>query len=90
MLYQTSKPLSFYANLSIELEPPQLTQSDLRKLLNRLLSVRSKSNPVSEWRFVWESVSWIDANWNILIEDRAGVIRWASQNLVNDSQGGNS
>lgn len=86
------KPLGFYANLSVNIDTTELTQKELRELINSLALVLGEDKDTTpEWKFVLEPTNWVEQYWKILLEDPTGVIKWAAdtlQSLIDANQGG--
>jgi len=82
----SGKPLSYFANLSVNIETAELTQEELREFIAGLLVVSS-----GEWRFIpcapISMPEWVKENWEVLLQDPIGVIKWSVQFLTNESVG---
>ena len=88
----SSKPLSYFVNLRENIETTELTQLQLREFIATLLTISSKRQEDGslQWPFDLKhrvrQPKWVGEKWKIFMLDPVGVIRWASQFLVDENQ----
>jgi len=77
------KPLNYYANLPYPIETTALSQEQLRCLCVRMLNMPDGLQHHISFGPIPVFPEWIHDNWDALLTDPSGVVRWAAQYLQN-------